>query len=267
MWPAQKQRTPIQVFIDVSVALLYRECKTRFGDRKLGVFWILLEPLILIVGMSIIFTVRGREGLGMAELPVFIATGLVPLFLFRKGVSKGMKAISSNKGLFIFPLVRPFPAIISRVVVELIVAAASLVVLVFGFAWLDYSAFPSDFTMVFAAYVLLTLITLGFSLGMCSLYERMNVVDTLWSLLSMPLMILSGAIVPILLVAPPQYHELLLLNPILEALELIRFYWLTDYPTPVDVDDTWFSLFCWSVGSMFFGLSVYRCTWQKMVSL
>ncbi|EGQ9284250.1 hypothetical protein F7U66_00085 [Vibrio parahaemolyticus] len=267
MWPTPKERTPAKVFWDVTVALLYRECKTRFGDKKLGVLWILIEPLAFIVGMSVMFTVRGREGLGMAELPVFIATGLVPLFLFRKGVAKGMKAISSNKGLFIFPLVRPFPAIVSRVLVELLVTVASLVILVAGLTWLDYSAMPKDFAMVFAVYVLLTLMTLGFALGMCSLYEHVNLVETVWSLLSMPLMVLSGAILPILLVAPPQYHEWLLLNPILEALELIRFYWIDGYPTPIVVSDTWRNLSFWTIGSLFFGLSIYRCTWQKMVSL
>ncbi|MGR5347220.1 ABC transporter permease [Vibrio mediterranei] len=266
MWPQARSRNYGQVFFDVTYALLYRECKTRFGDRRFGFLWIVLEPLCFIVLISAMFTVRGREGLGVAELPVFIATGLVPLMMFRKGVNRCIKAASSNRGLFIFPQVRPFAAVTTRVLVEIIICVCLLVVLTSGCLWLEYNAMPQEFWAIFAVLLLLSVMTLGLGLALCSLYEYVPSIATVWAMTSMPLMILSGAVVPILILVPPQYHEWLLINPVLHALELIRIYWLQAYPVLINEQESWTYLAKVALGLLFVGLAAYRATWRKMVS-
>ncbi|MGR5448729.1 ABC transporter permease [Vibrio sp. PNB22_3_1] len=267
MWQPVPERTPLQVFCDVTCALIYRECKTRFGDRRYGVLWLLMEPLFFIVVISVMLSFRGREALGLSELPVYIATGVVPLLMFRKGVGRCIKAAPSNRGLFVFPLVRPFSSICARWAVEVLVALTLLAVLTMAFLWLRYQAFPVDALGVLTVLMVLAMLTLGVALIVASLYIYLPSIASVWGVLSMPLLILSGAIIPVLVVVPPQYHDYLLLNPILHALELLRIYWLSVYPVLIDVKTSWLYLLSVTLGSMTIGLALYRVTWRKMVSV
>ncbi|MCY9872375.1 ABC transporter permease [Vibrio barjaei] len=266
MWSPPKDRTSLQIFVDVTFALLLREVKTRFGDRKFGYLWVLVEPILLITFLSIAFSFRGREALGDTEYAVFVMLGLVPLFFFRKGTTSAMKAIKPNKGLFVYPVVRPFNAIAARILLELMICVALLVIFALGFWWLGMGHMPRDIGGVMGVLGVLLVMTSGLGFLLCVINNYIPSVTSFWSMISMPLMILSGAVIPVFIVIPPQYHDWLLLNPVLHCFELIRYYWVDGYPLYVQASESWLYASSVALVMLFLGLYGYRVTWRKMVA-
>ncbi|BEU04050.1 transport permease protein [Agarivorans sp. OAG1] len=259
-----QSRSPIKVQFDVIVALYKRELKTRFGVYRLGWLWAILEPLLFVSVLSIMFDLRGKtNGLGNAEFPVFVMTGIVPLLLFRNGVKSGLGAVQANKGLFSYPMVRPFSSILARLILEFSIYLSVLVILSSGFTWLGYQAVPTDLPKVTASLLSVTFLAWGVGLILCAVRCYMESITKVWAVVTMPLMIISGAVVPILQIVPSNYHHWLTWNPVLHALELLRQGWIEQYPIYVDG----FSFLLLSALSvMFVGMVLYRLNWQKMVS-
>src|SRR5690606_21073089 len=95
-------------------ALILRELQTRFGQYRLGYVWVFLEPLLTIGILVLLFgTIRERAAPGIDYL-VFLINGMIPFFMFRTGVTLGMSAVESNKGLFSYRAVNPIDALIAR---------------------------------------------------------------------------------------------------------------------------------------------------------
>src|SRR5215510_5657944 len=65
-------------------ALMLRDVATRYGRDNIGFVWVVLEPMILTVGVMIVWSaiaVGGhKEGVTLVE---FVLTGYIPLTLWR----------------------------------------------------------------------------------------------------------------------------------------------------------------------------------------
>ena len=90
--PRLKPRGGLQVMYAAVRALFLRELQTRFGQYRLGYFWILLEPALHIGFMLILFgTVRQRMVPSM-DYEVFLVNGILPFFMFRRIATQALKA-------------------------------------------------------------------------------------------------------------------------------------------------------------------------------
>jgi capsular polysaccharide transport system permease protein len=104
--------------LDVIVALILRETRTRFGRNRLGYLWALVEPIVVTFTFYAVLLVAGRAtppGMGMFG---FIATGVLPYTLFSNTVTRVSDAVSSNKALLYYPQVRPLDLVIARALLE-----------------------------------------------------------------------------------------------------------------------------------------------------
>ncbi len=72
--------------------LILKDLKLRFVGSKLGAAWLILEPLVLVMSLSAVFTLVGRLGfIGASEVPfpLFFYAGVLPWSFFASALGAG----------------------------------------------------------------------------------------------------------------------------------------------------------------------------------
>lgn len=260
---SHRKRSAWEVQRDVLFALLLREMTARVGGQWVGAVWTLFEPLAhTLLLVSVLSTIRTRIAPG-SEYPVFLATGLIPFFLFQHLALRLMDGIDANRGLFAYRQVKPLDTLISRACVEalmnLLVYAFTLTLL----AWLGYHVVPHQPLEMIA--VNLLLIALGFSCGtyFAVVSHGRPRVRSLIRLATWPLYFASGVIFPVDL-APREIFEWLLWNPLLHVIELSRHAFIPEYALTEGVN-AWYPIF-FALGMGALALALYRVNRLRLIT-
>lgn len=211
----------LQPQLQVLGALVLRETRTRFGQNQLGYLWAFIGPGLWIATFYAMFTVLNRRApLGMS-VAGFIATGLVPFMLFRECANRAMRAVESNKALLFYPQVRPLDLVFARTALE----AATLTVVLATILTVDYFALGSpgvaDPLRMLWGLMLATGLGGGLGLVLGSLSVYSSTLDRLVGPMMRPFFWMSGVFFSVDTL-PAQARDLLLWNPILHAVEIVR---------------------------------------------
>jgi ABC-type polysaccharide/polyol phosphate export permease len=201
--------------------LIVRELRTRFGRYRLGYLWAVLEPAAHVVLLSLIFAARGRSDLAGIDLPVLIITGIVPFLLFRSTVIRAMSAVEANSGLFGYRQVKPFDAVLARLILGGVIYLLVLALLLLGATYFGYRVAVRDPLTALAALGLLAGFAAGCGLIACALACRFEETKRVVPVLLRPLYFLSGVFFTLDAI-PASFHGYLLWNPVLHAVELFR---------------------------------------------
>jgi len=235
-------------------ALILRETRTRFGRHRLGYLWAVLEPAGMIMILTAIFTLVGRLAPSGLDFPVFLATGIVPFFMFRTMLTRAAKAIEGNRGLLVYARVKPLDLVIARGLLEAATYLVVFVLILLLLGALGYQARPHQPLVVLSA--MATLATLGFGLGaaIAAFQVVMPSIEQMVSFINRPLLFISGIFFSVEVVPEP-YRSWLLLNPILHAIELIRAGFFATYSARY-ADPGY--LLEWVAGAVLLGLVAQR---------
>lgn len=115
--------------------LVGRDLKTRYRGSVLGIFWSLLNPLLLMLIYTVVFSVIAR--VNIKPYPIFLLAGLVPWNAFSQTLTNATNSVTENAGIvrkIYFPLeILPLSAVLSASV-HLLISLGLLAVLaiVFG---------------------------------------------------------------------------------------------------------------------------------------
>ncbi|WP_444908809.1 ABC transporter permease [Microbulbifer sp. TRSA005] len=254
-------RTVWQIQWDVIYALLVREMKTRFGKWKLGYAWVLLEPAMHIMVLAAIFSFLGRDFYPGIPTMLFMLAGIAPFLFFSHCFNKSIAAVDSNRGLFNYRQLRPFDAVVSRVMLEFVIYLVSLVALLGILAWFGVSATFNNFLLLVVVNFLYLCFCFGMSLALCVGGAKYPEMSKFGSLIQRPLYFMSGVFFSLEQV-PEQYHPYLSWNPLLHVIELTREGLFSSYHGMfANLPYLAFS----SLVMLGFGLLVYRSQWQDLV--
>ncbi|WP_444888137.1 ABC transporter permease [Microbulbifer sp. JMSA008] len=254
-------RTIWQIQRDVIYALLVREMKTRFGKWRLGYAWVLLEPALHIMMLAMIFNFRGREFYPGIPTTLFMLGGIAPFLFFSHCFQKGLAAVSSNRGLFNYRQLRPFDAVLSRVLLEFFIYILCMITLLAILAWFDVKVAFGDFLLLVKVNILFFCFAFGLSLAMCVVGERLPEFSKVLSLSVRPLYFISGVFYSLEQI-PTEYHKYLIWNPLVHVIELTREGLFASYEGKFS--DFKYFIFT-SIGMLALGLLVYRANWRDLI--
>ena len=202
-------------------ALILREVKGRFSNNYLGYLWLFIEPLLHVVALSVIFSVRGRQVTGDMELPVFILTGIVPYLLWMKIMRGVMGAVNANRGLMNYRRVRPMDGMFARAMLEYLIFYLVFFSLIGLAIWMGFTInFNAPFYLL---YVPICIALMAFGLG--ALFSIPNHLASDFAQIPAFLgrfMYLASGIFFTVDRMPEEVRPYLMWNPLLHAIELIR---------------------------------------------
>lgn len=227
-----RKRSALQIEKAVLFALLMRELKTRFGGKLVGLFWVLFEPVANIYILLLVRGVLRTRLLGPTiQYPVYHVIAMIPYFVFRSCWFRTMEAVSGNQGLFAYRQVKPFDAMIARCTLETYIYMGVFLCVLGTLAWFGLKFLPDNALLYFICWAVQIL--MGFGLGEVCLvltHGKPNA-KIFVRLLSMPLYLLSGILIP-LSQFPPDVQYWLMLNPTANLVEVERVAYYREY-TPV----------------------------------
>jgi capsular polysaccharide transport system permease protein len=248
-------RTPWQIQKSVVFALFLRELKTRFGAYRFGYAWLVLEPMAHVVVLSLIFSYLRNRALFGVDFPVFIVTGIVPFLIFKNIALRVMDGVEANRALFAYRQIKPMDAFLARTLLDAFFGTVVYCLILLGMAWIGLDVpFRDPFVLVFLMAVLV-LMAMGLGMLLCVLTHYLPEAKTLVRIAFLPLYLLSGIIFPIAMV-PHEYLHLLLWNPLLHAVELMRGAFFVQYR--VLPDASLLFVVMTSLVVLFLGLAWYR---------
>ena len=145
----------------VIMALILREVHTLYGSSRLGYLWAVIQTMF---GIGIFWGIREIAGAraphGMSVL-MFLLAGFGLWATFSETLTKCMTAVNGNKALLTFPQVTPLDLMLSRTVVVWGTQLSSGCVIAGIAAFCGTSLYVSDWTGLFAAFLLTPLLGLG----------------------------------------------------------------------------------------------------------
>lgn len=117
-----------RVQLRVTGALMLRELHTRFGRHNIGYLWLVAEPLILSLGISVIHLIVHVELPFGFEPTLFYATGYIVFIMFRNNVNRAVTTIEGNKPLLYHRLVTLFDIVAARTLLDIIAVFGAMIV-------------------------------------------------------------------------------------------------------------------------------------------
>lgn len=214
-------RRGLSIQISVIGALLMRELHTRFGRDNVGYLWVVLEPGLLAVAVTIMHVAASsRTGFDLDPIPFWVV-GYTPFCMFRSIVLRSDVAIESNRTLLYHRMVTVMDLLIARGALEFASTIMALAILL-GFAWLlDLGNLPDRPLLMLAGLAQLWWFSFGLSLVVAAAAERSSIVPRFVHpavYISLPL---SGAFFLVKWM-PYSLREYLVWSPLVSPFEQIR---------------------------------------------
>lgn len=245
------QLAKLKKYRTLLMRLVQRDLKVKYRRSVLGYLWSLLNPLLMMVVLSIVFSTLFRYDI--PNYPIYLITGQIIFTFFSESTTMAMGAITGNASLmkkvyvpkYIFPVSR----VLSSFVTLLFSLAAVVIVMIFTRVPITPALLLFPLPLL---YVLLFSMGMGMILSVCAVYFR----DTnhLYGVCTTAWMYLTPIFYPVSVI-PDQFRPLVQLNPLYLFIDCFRQ--LVLYGQLPTLLNTLQSL-AWSLGMLGFGLWVFK---------
>src|SRR5690348_7065979 len=202
-------------------ALLLRELVTRFGRENIGFLWVMVEPLLFAVLVGIAWRfMHGPEEHGVSVI-AFVATGYIPITLFRHVLGRSIRVFSVNGSLLYHRQIKILDLLLVRFVIEFI--GSMMAYLFIGIVLIIFGEFPipADFSKVFLGWALYSWFTLSIVLVLAPLSDRSEVLEKLVPVTVYVMIPVSGTFSMVSWLTPDA-QQAVLYSPFVHAMELMR---------------------------------------------
>lgn len=205
-------------FKPLLLELVTRDIKTKYRRSILGVLWTLLNPLLMMIVLSIVFSHLFR--FQVENYPLYLLSGQLIFNFFSEATSSAMSSVINNAPLikkvyipkYLFPLAR-----ISSSVINLMASFCALIlVMVFTKAELHYTLFLSVVPLVF----LLCFVT-GIGMILATIAVKFRDILHLYGVFITAYTYLTPVIYPIDMLSGP-VRTLVSLNPMTVIVTMFR---------------------------------------------
>jgi lipopolysaccharide transport system permease protein len=200
--------------------LAWRDIKVRYKQTLIGVAWVIIQPLLMMLIFTLVFTKFARVDTGEMPYPVFAYSGLLLWTFFSTAVTSGTNSLISNTSLVTkvyFPRAFIPAAAVAAGLVDFAVGSLLLAALA-----AYYRVDAGWGLLLLPGFVLLaTLMALGVGMLASALTVKYRDLRHVLPFLLQVWMFASPVIYPTGIV-PPSWRWLLALNPMTGVLEGFR---------------------------------------------
>ena len=219
-------------------ALLMREIITRYGRHNIGVLWIIVEPMLFTLAISGLWSLGDLHAFGGIPVIGFGITGYSSVVIWRNATNRCSSAIEPNLGLMHHRNVKVIDIFISRVLLEIIGATASITVLTIFFATIGAMQWPQDIMLILCGWLLLCWLAfaMGCFVGVVSEYWKFF--GRVWRVVNHILFAVSGTFYMVDWL-PRDLQTASLLLPMVHGVEMVRHGYFGQL-VPTHEDPTYF---------------------------
>lgn len=206
-------------YIFVIRELTEREIKRKYVGSKLGILWSILNPLLMMVVMSMIFSFMFKRSI--ENFPLYYLAGNLVYSLFSEITNHTMSALVDNKSLLIKTKLPLQIFILSRAYTALVNYAYSLIP--FAAMLFIFKIKPAaTMLMIVPGTVLVLIMAIGISYMLSTAYVFFEDVKYLYSGVFLRiLMYLSAVFYPVTSL-PDKLQKLISLNPVYMGIYITR---------------------------------------------
>ena len=198
--------------------LVARDIKIKYRRSVLGVLWTLLNPLFMMIILSIVFSNLFK--FETENYPIYILSGQVVFNFFSESTSSAMSSIIGSAALIKKVYVPKYLFVISRIFSSFINLMASftalLIVMVATRSELHWTVL-----LVPIPLFLLVVFSLGIGLILSAVTVKFRDIIHLYSVFVTGLTYLTPVIYP-MSILPPWLYKIVMLNPITNLLIMFR---------------------------------------------
>ena len=203
--------------------------KLRYQGSVLGYLWALLRPLMMFAILYIVFAKLLKIGGDIPHYPVYLLCGTTMWSFFTECTSQGIQAIV-NRGDLLRKISFPkYIVVVSATLTAVINMLINLVVIII-FALINGVTPSLSWLLVIPSLLELYLLSLGIAFLLGSINVKYRDITSIWDVFVQALFYAVPIIYPISMVAASSAlaAKVILLNPISQAIQDIRFNLITD---------------------------------------
>jgi capsular polysaccharide transport system permease protein len=216
----------------VLYALVLREVAGQYERSRLGYLWAIIEPIVHLMVLGLFFSLLNHSTAPLGHnLYLFYLTGLLPFFMIIHTGSKVMHGISANRSLLLLPPIKVLDILVARGLLSLLTELLVAVLILGIFNILGISAVPENSLLTLGALLLAWFFGISLGILMAVLSEIFESWEMIWSQITRVMYFCSG----IFYVAekmPPRIRAVLIWNPILQCIELLRSGFYSGFTPP-----------------------------------
>lgn len=234
------------------VALILREMSTTYGRSPGGYLWAVAEPALGLALLVAIFSTGFRSPPLGNNFPIYYASGLLPFFAFLMISTKVSQSINFSKQLLAYPRVTFLDALLARfflaTLTQVLVSYLILLVILSTMDTRTVLILP----YVLSGFAMAAALGLGIGTLNAVLMAYYPVWQQVWSVLTRPLVLVSGVIF-LHDKIPEPYREWLSWNPLVHVVGRTRSGFYYSYRAEY-VDEMYVylvSLICGAIGLLF----------------
>jgi len=244
-------------------ALILREMSSTYGRSPGGYIWAVLEPVAMILVMSVAFSVLFRTPSLGTNFVLFYATGLMPFRMYQECQMVTSAALRYSRALLVYPVVSFADALLARVFLAALKQLMVSYLIIGGIIMILDVRLVLDFGPIIAAFAAAAV--LGFGVGSlnCLLFDMFPIWKSFFGAVTRPLMILS-AVIYIYEDLPGFAQDILWFNPLIHLTGLSRtgFY---NYYEPSYISLIYVMTI--ALVSLFVGLLLLRRHYRKLLMI
>lgn len=202
-------------------ALMIRELVTRFGRENIGFLWIMVEPLLFASLVGIVWRfMMGPEEHGISVV-AFVATGYIPLTLFRHAVVRSVRVFTVNGSLLYHRQVKVLDFILVRFVIEVIGSMMAYLFIAVILMSLNEFPVPADLGIFLLGFFFYCMFSLSLCLILAPLSEMSDVLEKFLPVVTYIMIPFSGTF-HMLSWLTPQAQAVMYYSPFVHAMEMMR---------------------------------------------
>ncbi len=231
-------------------ALILREIGSHDSRSSLGFLWTIIDPIVTVIILSLAFGLITKTPPLGTNFPLYYITGIVTFHIYTSISNKVSGSVKFSRQLLGFPAVTVLDALFARFILNAMIEALVFAALATGVIYYYDLRVTLDIASVLLGLSLAALLGLAMGTFNSVLFLMSPAYDNLWSMISRPMVISSGALI-LISDLPTWLFHILWWNPAAHVVALVRHGFFSYY------DDNWASatyVLLWCAISFVIGL-------------